>query len=46
MAEAQVIADPFTEAANRLKTLNKVMTSRATIAQSPKEPIWTAEDAQ
>jgi polyhydroxyalkanoate synthase len=41
MAEAQVVTDPFTEAANRLKTLNKVMTTKAAIAQTPKELVWT-----
>ena len=41
MAEAEVITDPFTEAANRLKTLNKVMTTKAAIAQTPKELVWT-----
>lgn len=41
MAEAPVITDPFTEAANRLKTLNKVMTTKAAIAQTPKELVWT-----
>jgi len=41
MAEAPVITDPLTEAASRLKTLNKVMTTKAAIAQTPKELIWT-----
>jgi polyhydroxyalkanoate synthase subunit PhaC len=41
MAEAPVITDPFTEAANRLKTLNKVMTTKAAIAQTPKDLVWT-----
>ena len=41
MAEAPVITDPFTDAASRLKTLNKVMTTKAAIAQTPKELVWT-----
>jgi len=41
MAEAPVITDPLTEAAERLKTLNKVMTTKALIAQTPKELVWT-----
>jgi polyhydroxyalkanoate synthase subunit PhaC len=41
MAETPVITDPFTDAANRLKTLNKVMTTKAAIAQTPKELVWT-----
>ena len=46
MAEASVITDPFTEAANRLKTLNKVMTTKAAIAQTPKELVWTLNKAK
>ncbi len=46
MAEAQVITDPYTDAANRLKTLNKVMTTKAAIAQTPKELVWTLNKAK
>jgi polyhydroxyalkanoate synthase len=46
MAEAHVIADPITDAANRLKTLTKVMTTRAAIAQTPKELVWTLNKAK
>ncbi len=46
MAEARVIADPFTEATNQLKRLTKVMTTRAAIAQTPKELIWTLNKAR
>ncbi len=46
MAEATVITDPFTDTVNRLKTLNKVMTSKAAIAQTPKELVWTLNKAK
>jgi polyhydroxyalkanoate synthase len=46
MAEAPAMADPFTEAANRLKNLTKVMTTRAAIAQTPKELVWTLNKAK
>src|ERR1700691_4349976 len=45
MVDAPVI-DPFTQAANRLKTLNKVMTTKAAIAQTPKELVWTLNKAK
>jgi hypothetical protein len=41
MAEDTVITDPVTAAADRLKTLTKVMTTKAAIAQTPKELVWT-----
>jgi polyhydroxyalkanoate synthase len=46
MAEAPVITDPYTDAAERLKTLTKVMTSKAAIAQTPKELVWTLNKAK
>jgi len=46
MAEAQVIADPITAAADRLKMLTKVMTTKASIAQTPKELVWTLNKAK
>jgi polyhydroxyalkanoate synthase subunit PhaC len=46
MAEAPVLIDPFAQAANRLKTLNKVMTTKAAIAQAPKELVWTLNKAK
>ena len=46
MAEATVVADPFLEAATRLKTLNKLMTTKAAIAQTPKELVWTLNKAK
>ena len=46
MAEASVMTDPVTQAADRLKTLSKVMTTRAAIAQTPKELVWTLNKAK
>ena len=46
MIEAHVVTDPFTDAAHRLKTLTKVMTTRAAIAQTPKELVWTLNKAK
>jgi pimeloyl-ACP methyl ester carboxylesterase len=46
MAEAPVITDPYTDAAERLKTLTKVMTTKAAIAQTPKELVWTLNKAK
>jgi len=45
MAEVQTL-DPYTEATNRLKTLSKVMTTKAQIAQTPKELVWTLNKAK
>lgn len=46
MAEAPLLVDPFTETANRLKTLSKVMTTKAAIAQTPKELVWALNKAK
>src|SRR5664279_6165582 len=46
MAEAPVITDSITAAADRLKTLTKVMTTKAAIAQTPKELVWTLNKAK
>src|SRR5450755_1939871 len=46
MAEASVITDPITAAADRLKTLTKLMTTKAAIAQTPKELVWTLNKAK
>jgi len=46
MAEAPVLTDPFTEAAERLKTLTKVMSTKAAIGQTPKELVWTLNKAK
>ena len=46
MAQAPVITDPFTQAADRLQTLTKVMTTKAAIAQTPKELVWAINKAK
>ena len=45
MAEAPVITDPRI-AADRLNTLTKVMTTKAAIAQTPKELVWALNKAK
>ena len=46
MAEATATTDPVTAAAERLQTLNKAMTTKAAIAQTPKELVWTLNKAK
>jgi len=46
MAGAPAVTDPFTLTVNKLKTLSKVMTTRAAIAQTPKEIVWTLNKAR
>src|ERR1700723_3279842 len=46
MAEATATTDPVTAAADRLQTLNKAMTPKAAIAQTPKELVWTLNKAK
>ena len=46
MAEAMATTDPVTAAAERLQTLNKAMTTKAVIAQTPKELVWTLNKAK
>ncbi len=46
MAETPVLTDPLIEAVDELKRLTKVMTTRAAIAQTPKELIWTLNKAK
>jgi hypothetical protein len=46
MAEDTVIADPVTATADRLKALSKAMTTKAAIAQTPKELVWTLNKAK
>jgi polyhydroxyalkanoate synthase len=45
MAEAPVVTDPRI-AADRLNTLTKVMTTKAAIAQTPKELVWALNKAK
>src|SRR5215472_12225732 len=46
MADVPVMTDPFTQTADRLKTLSKVMTTKAAIAQTPKELVWALNKAK
>ena len=46
MPEAPVITDQFSQAADRLNTLAKVMTTKALIAQTPKELVWALNKAK
>jgi polyhydroxyalkanoate synthase len=46
MAEATSVLDPFAQAAERLKTLAKVTTTKAAIAQTPKDLVWTLNKAK
>lgn len=46
MAQAPVMTDQFSQAADRLKTLTKVMTTKAAIAQTPKELVWALNKAK
>src|ERR1700732_2902783 len=46
MAEATATTHPVTAAADRLKTLYKTMTTKAAIAQTPKELVWTLNKAR
>ena len=46
MPEVPAVVDPYTQAANRLKTLSKVMTTKAAIGQTPKELVWTLNKAK
>ena len=46
MADSPVITNPYADAAERLKTLTKVMTTKAAIAQTPKELVWTLNKAK
>src|SRR5580698_7073349 len=46
MADTSVITNPYADATDRLKTLTKVVTTKAAIAQSPKELVWTLNKAK
>jgi polyhydroxyalkanoate synthase len=46
MAGAPVVTDPFTLTVDRLKTLSRVMSTRAPIAQTPKQLIWALNKAK
>ena len=46
MAQAPVVPDEFLLIEERLRTLNRVMTTKAAIAQTPKEIVWTLNKAK
>lgn len=46
MANAPVLTDQFALLEERLRTINKVMTAKAPIAQTPKELVWTLNKAK
>ncbi|MGO8985814.1 MAG: alpha/beta fold hydrolase [Terriglobales bacterium] len=46
MADAAVITDPLTDLVEKLTAFNKAVTTRTTIAQTPKELIWTLNKAK
>ncbi len=46
MTEAAVLPDHWTVLQQRFQTLNKVMTTKAAIAQTPKETVWTLNKAK
>jgi polyhydroxyalkanoate synthase len=46
MAQAEAPTDPRATLVERLETVTRVMTSRAPIAQTPKELVWTLNKAK
>jgi len=46
MVEAPVMTDQFSLMDERLRTLTRVMTTKAPIAQTPKELVWTLNKAK
>src|SRR5215831_14016445 len=46
MTEAPTLTDPFTQTTDPLTTLSKLMTTKASIAQTPKEQIWALNKAK
>jgi len=46
MADAAVITDPFTDMVEKLTAFNKAVTTKTTIAQTPKELIWALNKAK
>ena len=46
MTEAAVLPDQWSVLEQRFQTLNKVMTTKAAIAQTPKEIVWTLNKAR
>jgi polyhydroxyalkanoate synthase len=46
MPEAAVVTDPFTDLVGKLTAFNKAVTTRSSIAQTPKELVWTLNKAK
>lgn len=46
MAEAAVLSDPMTILEERLRTINRLMTTKAAIAQTPKQLVWALNKAK
>ncbi|MGA8538979.1 MAG: alpha/beta fold hydrolase [Terriglobales bacterium] len=46
MADTAVVTDPFTDLVVKLNTFNKAVTTRTTIAQTPKELVWALNKAK
>src|SRR5579863_10686965 len=46
MTEAAALPDHWSVLQQRFQTLNKVMTTKAAIAQTPKETVWTLNKAK
>jgi polyhydroxyalkanoate synthase len=46
MPEAAVVTDPFTDLVGKLTAFNKALTTRSSIAQTPKELVWTLNKAK
>ena len=46
MSQVPAVTDQFALLDERLRALNKVMTTKAPIAQTPKELVWTLNKAK
>jgi polyhydroxyalkanoate synthase subunit PhaC len=46
MAQAAVLPQQWSELSQRFETLNKVLTTKAAIAQTPKEQVWALNKAR
>ena len=46
MPDAAVVTDPFTDLVEKLTAFNKAVTTKTTIAQTPKELVWTLNKAK
>ena len=46
MAQAEVFQDQMSVMEERLRTVNRLMTTKAAIAQTPKQLVWTLNKAK